>query len=702
MSTPRPLPTEIFAVIFGNLPRRDLYQCLFVSHLWHDQAEAQLYSAVTIDARETTHFQQLILTLKTRKQFLRRVEWRSHSQEDSDFEVDLLDIFLDYRPVVAGSAASVEDNVHYLPPSPVKTWRSLSCFRFPKRLWKRRTPSTLLEIQAAAPIQSDMPPTGIPGSPFLGPDRPALKHFTFTGDDPRGFLQEMVLFNLMSTTLTTLELHLVNDGQRLSYYVDLERILDTYPHLKDLCLDGPICQYEPIGRDKDSNHYYSSFASRSGPATLHRLEKFTFAPSMMSRRGTDAFTFLQRLGNLKRIRVRSGRSYSECAQGCRTWEFGQALKQHCPMVESVDIDGPAIFWIYGLPILPYDQTRHITSLADQTPAYMSLVPAELVQRMKEDRLRLQLLDQEQEELLEGKVAEPLFPQLKTLIFGQDHSLSFQDLFSLGVQAHYLTHLEINSLPTQSTEPWEVYDKDAPAAAATATMMHLTPTTNARTAILLENRRLQKRRPFTNGELIMFLQLCSGLRYLSLTGCGIPLETLVEGLITMASLSISGRTSNVRPWACEGTLETLKICIDVLPSHPAEFHASAWEHLGRFKNLRSLTVTCSSTSMKRMFLIPTLKFGVEGLFQRQEGGGMNETLEELQLMSDWWEASEGREMVLWLAKSCPRLRKLDLVYNFRFCEYGLRRMEKGGHDAFLEDEDVKQCSIRQINIQTIHN
>ncbi|KAG0380731.1 hypothetical protein BGX24_005609 [Mortierella sp. AD032] len=698
MSALRPLPTEIFAVIFGNLPRQDLYQCLFVSRLWHDQAEAHFYSAVTIDARETRHNQLLIPALRTRRHLLRRVEWRSNSQEDNSLEEDLLDILLDYRSAVSGSTAPIEDIIRYLPHLPVNKRRLFSCFLFRKGFWKKRIQSTPFENHVASPIQSDIPPKGIPSSPSPGRSCPALKHFTFTGDKSRGgLLLDSVLFNLMSTTLTTLELHLVNEGQRLPYYIDLEKILDTYPHLKDLCLDGPICQYEPIGRAKDSNHYYSTYVSRPGPATQHRLEEFTFAPSMMSRLGTDAFAFLERLGNLKKIRVRSGNSYSECVQGCRTWEFGRALKQHCPMVESVDIDGPAIFWIYNLPILPYDQTRHITSMADQTPAYMSQLPMELVQRLKEERLSLQLLDQEQEELLEGKVAEPLFPQLKTLIFGRDHSFSFQDLFSLAVQARFLTHLEINSLRTRNTEPWEVYDKDAPAATATETMTEFSATTSARTRILLEDRRLQKRRPFTNGELIMFLQLCSGLRYLSLTGCS---EILVDDLNSMATLSTSGRTSNVRSWACEDTLETLKICIDVLPSHPAEFHAVAWEYLGRFKKLRSLTVTRSATIMKCMFLMPT-QFGLEGLFQRQEGGGMSRTLEELQLMSDWWKATEGRKMVLWLAKSCPRLRKLDLVYNFRHCEDGLRRMEKGGHDAFLEDEDVKQCSIRWINIHTVH-
>ncbi|KAF9910377.1 hypothetical protein EC991_006642 [Linnemannia zychae] len=702
MSPPRPLPTEIFAVIFDNLERQDLRQCLFVSHLWHTHAESRLYSDITIDARDITRNQVLIPALKSRRHLLRRVEWLSDGQEDNVLEADLLDILLDHRTVAAAADTVAEDRTNGHNVASLQKRRSFSTFLFSMNLWKRRTWTTPPVIQDAELIQPYLSPTETTRSPSTGLNRPALKDFIFIGEDWRGLLQGSFLFNLLSTSLTTLELHLVNYGQGSLFCVELERILDTYPHLKTLCLVGSMLQYEPVGRVKDSGQLHSKYTTGPGPFVQHRLEEFTFAPSMMSRLGSEAFTFLERLENLRRIRVISERSYSDCAQGCRTWEFGRALKLHCPKLEFIDIDGPAIFWFFDLPALTHDQIRQITSLADQTPAYMLLVPEELAQTMREDRLRLQLLDQEQEELLESKSGEPLFPLLKTLILGRDHSLSLQDLFLLGGQAEFLTHLEFNAPPTQHTEPWEVYDRDAIAATATTIETHLSSATSARIRSLLENKLLQKRGPFNTRELIKFLQLCPRLRHLSLTGFDIALEVLIEGFFMMGAEVGLGGTSVIQPWACEDTLETLKISVDVLPRVHPDLDRAAWRHLGRFKKLRSLTVACTAGSRNRTFLFPTFEFGVEGLFQGGEAGkeGMSKTLEELQLMSNWWDAKEGRKMVLWLAKTCPRLKKLVLVYNFRFCEGGRRKMEEGGHDAFLEDEDVKQSSIPQIDIQTM--
>ncbi|KAF9142217.1 hypothetical protein BGX30_003148 [Mortierella sp. GBA39] len=743
---PRQIPPEIVTLIFDQLSKKDLYQCLFVSRLWHDQAQAHVYSDVTLDTTRRRHNQSLVPALKARKHLLRKVEWRS-GRLGGALEDDLLDIVLDYGPVVTAPVAAVAtpaiddvaaDNSNTDNNNTGKSGRghpsrslSRSLSRLASVFRPRSTKTTAARavtttaaidpatavtdpvttdadadtatvVIAADPTPDFSTTTGLMGP---GPNRPALQHFTFTEDFLRGTLLETVLFNLTPTTLTILEVCIKQTGPVRSYEVDMEMILDTYPCLKDLCLDGPVFRYTSMRRSEDFAVPSASFASTSVTTGAtneleivdiqHRLESFTFGPSLLSREGSNAFLFVKRLGNLKRIQVRSTTVYAECAPKSRPWDFGRALKAHCPKLESIDINGPVVFWLFDLPILPYEQLPHITAMVQQTPAYLLAVPAELAQLLKDKRLKLQLLDQEQEELLEGKTAIPFFPQLKKLVVDGDHSLSVQDLFSLGVQGRFLTHLEILLPPTRHTEPWEVYDKDDKyfdSAPTTALLSAVGP----RAIRMVELRRLQLRRSFDSRDVIQFLQLCSSLKFLSVTGCSVTFESLVDGYASPSTSATGSSTGQggvgipfIRPWACENALETLKIGLDVPQDLPKEHHAALWKYLGRFKKLRHLSLV--PTLKPRWVLIPTFDRGVEGLFPE---GGMSETLEKLELVTTWWEAVVGKEMVLWLAKSCPKLKDLNLEYHFLFSDFTTMDVR---HRAFLGDEEVKKCSIRNIDV-----
>ncbi|KAF8942296.1 hypothetical protein BGZ47_006642 [Haplosporangium gracile] len=703
MSALRQIPSKIFTLIFDHLSHDDLYQCLFVSHLWHDQAQVHVYSDVTLyTTRTQQHNQSLVSALKVRKHLLRK--GGSDALED-----DLLAIVLDYGPVItpvatvaiadvatdvatpaADSSDSQSNNNNTDKGSHPSRSLSRSFSRLASVFWSRPTRTTAAAAATAtatittiatttafatASAAADADPTSdLSIATWLigpGPNRPALQHFIFIEDYLTGTLLETVLLNLMPTALTILEICIKHAEPDQSYEVDMEKILETYLYLKDICLDGLVFRYTPMRQLEDlavsSASAFASVPVKAGcskePEVVviqqHRLEAFTFGPNLLSQEVSDAFLFVRRLENLTRIRVRSTTVYAECAPRSRPWDFGRALKEYCPKLESIDIDGPVVFWLFDLPILPYDQLLHITSMVQENPAYLSDIPAELAQLLKEKRLKLQLLGQEQRELLEGKTAVPFFPMLKKLVLGGDHSLSVQDLFSLGVQARLLTHLEIFCPLTRHTEPWEVYEKDDK-------NVDSAPTT-----------------------------LRSSLKFLSLTGCSVTFERLVEGYIAASSFSGSTsagggvRTLYIRPWACEDTLETLKVGLDVPCDLPKEHHAALWRYLSRFKKLRHLSLV--PTLKPCWVLVPTFDHGIEGLFYE---GRMNETLEKLEMVTTWWDAVVGKEMVLWLAKSCPRLKDLDFKYHFLFS--GFTTMDVR-HRAFLEDEEVKQCSIRNIGV-----
>ncbi|KAF9122027.1 hypothetical protein BG015_005665, partial [Linnemannia schmuckeri] len=628
MSAPRLIPAEVIALIFTTLAPKDLYRCMLVSRLWHEVAEARLYSNVTLNSSFQSH-DLLVQAVKTRKCLLRRVEWISNN-DHRVLTADLLDILFDYRPD-----------------------EPIDPFRF----------SNDNETKTTSPLAQLVFPHG--------PDCPALMHFSFSGGNERWQFLDSVLYSL--TTLTTLNLAFPDDGGAIErlYLVDMERILTTFPRLKELSIVG-------------WRHFYPRKAAvalegrdeTTGPRVQHCLESFTFDAALGCSQEPPQFGFFRRLGNLKKVTIMS--EYFDYENSCsrRPWALGRTLRQYCPKLESIDVKGSVEFWLFDLPILPSDQIRHITALVEETlSTNQSDFSVDLEQEMTgEDEARLikQLQEQEVGELLKGRTAEPFFPQLKTLLLGKDHWLSAQDLLSLGVQAQFLTRLEVRFPVVQSSRPWDVYERRAPAAAMRATHSSI-PTIDT----LVENRRLQKRRPFTTRDLKLFLQLCSSLRFLSLTGCSFSFEDLID-----TSTTATTGTPVIQRWACEETLETLDVIFNIPATNP-EAHRLVWKHLGRFSRLRSLTLSQS-------VLIPSFQYGVDGLLE----GQMGKSLEEIRQLPEWWKEQDRRQLMLWFARNFARLRILGMKHIDDVVD-GQRRDTLS---EFLDDEEVKQCSIRHVFIE----
>ncbi|KAF9129347.1 hypothetical protein BG015_004208 [Linnemannia schmuckeri] len=624
---PSSIPIEILALIFQHLSLQDLYICLFVSREWHDPAEAQLYSDVTLNALQKT-YKPLITALKTRRHLLRSIRWwfaKGCELLESDFQA----ILFDDHPVGINRGEYSQD------------------------------PSVQNRLQFG---------------------RPGLREFLFVGDGRSEWLLELIMSNLTTmTTLTTLTLHFAYGFGAETYIVDLNRILVTFPYLKDLSIDGWMHEYTPAA------------AKDVAPEAeiQYRLESFTFDPKLMCREGPEAFLFFKRLGNLRRIQIKSLLSPYDCFQKNRPWAFGRALKEYCPKLESIDTSGTVALWLYDLPVLWPSKIPHFISLvgeaaisAQQSDEATDGVTHELITI---EQLRRRLQEQEQKELLEAKEAVPFFPQLKRLVIGEDHTFSFQDIISLGVQAQFLTHLEVCHQPHRLNYIWDMYEKDSPTAGFTTAT-----TGNAIHDALVEARRLRKRRPFTNRDLMLFLQLCSSLQYFALTGCSITFDDLIDsdignnGSKSRTTAVVLGKTPQfIRPWACEDTLQTLKLGLEMSDAPHREQHALVWKHLGRLWRLRSLTLQESS-------LIASFPYGVEGLLEE----GMGDTLEEIRRLPKWWKEEDQREMMLWFARRCPRLMVLGLDY-LGDAGDGQR---SSGLCEFLEDEDVKQCSIYRIFVE----
>jgi hypothetical protein len=411
--------------------------------------------------------------------------------------------------------------------------------------------------------------------------------------------------------------------------------------------------------------------TQAGSGDQYRLESFTFYPSLMGRNGRDASLFFKRLGNLKRIVVLPRIWSYGVNELCRPWDLGRALKEFCPKLESIEAEGALTLWLFDLPILPHDKLAHLTALVEGH----SLQDVEGMSdaQVQENRLRQRLQDQEVGELLEGKGADPFFPQLKRLILGQKYYLSAQDLISLGVQAQFLTDLEIQISPDHY-EYWQMYDPD--------TTTSDLPSAVTNQSQIVDMRRLGTRRRFTSRDLMLFLQLCSSLVRFSMTNQSISFEDLLDD---------NNDKAVIRPWACEGTLGSLTIGFD-LPTNQPEDHRLVWNHLGRFKKLRSLTFlhTLPSSKKGRSGLIPSSGYGVGGLLA-EGGGGMSEKLEEIGCLSSWWKVNDRRQMVLWFAESFPRLRVLGLEFHQGY----VKGAKQARYTGFLKDKEVKSCSISRI-------
>ncbi|KAG0284063.1 hypothetical protein BGZ96_011560 [Linnemannia gamsii] len=628
----RPLPIEILALIFEYLPPRALYQAMLVSRLWYVEAEASLYTSITLRSPHQSN-DSLLRALKTRKRYLRRLEWSSSIGREVS-EADLLDILLDYRPgeETSGSTSS-SDNL----PS-----------------------STPVATSNAQILPSTSPPkTGYP----LGPNPPALRHLSYVGCNRSWQFFDSILYRL--TTLTSLDLCFSGSAYQVRdmYVFKMDKVLTAFPHLKHLGITGTMFEYVPTTARLDegynpildANKVEAGAATGHGVLDHHRLESFTLNPVLMRRSAVDLFMCFRRLGSLTKISIVS-------------------------KISCFNNDGGDHVLVFDLAIVPPDKDHHLTALVSD----VSL--GEMPDLLTKKRLRRRLQDNEVDELLEGRNASPFFPQLRKLTLQQGHSLSAQDLISLG----------------------EIYDKDAAVSATTQQ-------SSTWSDVLVEHQRLRKRRQIENRDVMLFLQVCSSLRHFALTKFCIPFEHLLVADEDMSKQVSSGvnddqgksgtgntetsshddkTTPAIQPWACEKTLESLTIGFDIATNRP-EDHRLVWTHLGRFKKLRSLTFVRyhSFNSYHRSSLIPSLAFGVEGLLAARGGGGgeMSETLAEIRSLPSWW-AEEGlREMVLWFAKSFPKLSVLGLMYHWQYVE-GTQGVV---YARFLEDEDVKRCPIGHV-------
>ncbi|KAK3834687.1 MAG: hypothetical protein JOS17DRAFT_737442 [Linnemannia elongata] len=662
------LPPETLHLIFSHLSPRDLVQCARVSRHWNGVAEAQLYGNITFSRRGFSGH-KLFLALKTRKHLLRRFDVRPCEQFKIP-ESELLDIFLDYRPE--------DDNKRDLSPGD-------SCpYQHPKPIF----------FSDDSKIRPALPKT------LLGPNRPSLTHFSIVGHFESSWLLDSIIFNLATSTLTSIKIQFYFGPNIKIYTVDLERILETFPHLKDLWIAGYKHQYKPAGEIEDTATSAPKIAtadSTSGSGKQYRLESFTFEPTtLLGRRGLDAFMFIRQLGNLKRIGVNALMPYCSRRQTGRPWELGRAFRKYCPKLVSIDIDGPVPLWFFDLPILPYDKIRHITRIANEgLPIYALEHLGGMAQEVNWAYKMLRLQEQELEELTEGRSAKPYFPHLKTLILRGKHTMSAQDLVLLGVHGTFLTRLEIMHWPVPDNFILDMYDTGAAAAAAAESTK---PPPLSAMSMVVEARRLSKRTVLTHLHLLLFLQRRSSLRHFAISGHNIPFKDLIDKPLVPripghfinddydeAAEAVAKEKEEaliILPWACEERLETLKFGFQVSVSDPQE-HELVWKHLGRFRKLCSLHLDQSN-------LFASFSYGIEGLLE----GGMSETLEEIRSLPGWWKTKDCRQLVLWFSRSFPKLRVLGLAYD----KWHVDGKRGKSYCAFLEDEVVKKCSIRRVFIE----
>ncbi|KAF9903495.1 hypothetical protein EC991_003778 [Linnemannia zychae] len=665
---PMSLPAEILAIVFCYLTRKELHHCLFVSQLWHSEAEARLYKNITLNPLYERH-DSLIPALMTRKSLIRRVQWNEVNQRTP--AADLYNILLGYRPddiiTINNNGGLDHPTMRQLVPPPHRP--GPPSIAPPPRNGKMSAPNHAMKAYG-----------------HNHHNTPTLTQLSYVGDLYSLKVLESVIFH--ATNLTVLELNFLYTslGSVGAFIVDVEKILATLPLLKELSVSGPKHVYPAMATPSkdEGGDYLASLELMSGitalttnsttRAPLYRLELFTFDRPLMRRQGPGAFLFFSRLGNLTRIVVRSPLSSSQDIQDCRPWDVGRALRDHCPKIESIEMEGIIPLWLFDLPARISD-----SSVLSGKNSYLQVIT--------------QLMEKDRRELLEGRTAaEPFFPQLKSLVARPGHTLSAQDLILLGVQAQFLTHVEIY-VPHSMPRVWKLYDKEAVAASANA---------NAAANIsvpdedsYMEDRRLGRRGPICGRDVALFLRHCSSLRCFRLSGAYfVYYQDLTDTLETFTTVRtfhnsitrtkrMTKATPIIQPWACERTLETLKIRLITARDRPEE-HALIWKHLGRLKKLRSLTLIPMTYSLKQSSPISSPDLVVEGLVE----GGMKDRLEEIHLGA-WWEVKDRRGMVLWFAKAFPRLKVLGLGYRADYVKGETGKM----HTAFLQDEAVKRLIPR---------
>jgi hypothetical protein len=173
-----------------------------------------------------------------------------------------------------------------------------------------------------------------------------------------------------------------------------------------------------------------------------------------------------------------------------------------------------------------------------------------------------------------------------LVLGHDHPLAVQEVIFLGVQAPFLTRVNIYLRPVEYNYIWDTYNTDAAATTTAATTTAATATATAATAedksmaiaiaatirsdAVVENQRLRKCRQAGSKDILLFLQHCSSLSSFSLTGYCTTSQDLIEG-------GGDGDGDNkgdekgeerllIEPWPCKDIHETLTIGINMSTKH----------------------------------------------------------------------------------------------------------------------------------------
>ncbi|KAF9921567.1 hypothetical protein FBU30_008371 [Linnemannia zychae] len=287
----------------------------------------------------------------------------------------------------------------------------------------------------------------------LGYNQTNIKQFAYIGDNRTPWLLESVLKELGN--LTKLELKVTyNPNSILGFKVDIDKFLDTFQHLTELSLRGRLtCTSGHETMKKTHGNEVDVIAQA-------QLKSFTFEPQLIHHaEGLNAFSFFRRLGNLRKITIKNSLNF-RLILGTRPWDFGRALSQNCPKLESIETGGPVFLLFFDLPILSHDRIRGFIPLIKkcQSLRYRPSVTAEDATRNRECYLKRLLETQERDELLyEHNTLISFFPHLKELRLGQDHSLSGQDLILLGVKAPFLTHLVIET-SLDRANVWDIYER----------------------------------------------------------------------------------------------------------------------------------------------------------------------------------------------------------------------------------------------------
>ncbi|KAG0374766.1 hypothetical protein BGX24_009992 [Mortierella sp. AD032] len=524
----------------------------------------------------------------------------------------------------------------------------------------------------------------------LGPNRPALRRFEFEGVMGSIWLLETTIYNLPLLTTLVLDIAPYQYLETREICIDVDRILDAIPQLKHLDLRGEGHRY--VDNDSSpSTTTTTTFCTRDvyepkKEVRNHPLESLTCSPLMMLRPTPKILATFRRLGNLKNVNIHSYAQYvGPFTQRAQPGEFGQILQQYCPKIESIETNAYAVLWLFRLPQFSsaYEATLFSTN-AGAAPEDLS--------DAENERLRMELQEQETMDILTLREETPFFPRLRSFTSVRRYAMGAQDILALAAHSsQFLTHLKLSDLDMRSNvydlyqDPSSPQSSSSTTAAAAEGIDQITiypsePMSQA------GKKRLRLRRPANSLDYEMVLETCTSLKVVSLPG--IEFRHLIETTTCYTSddtrVMAGEDTRTTRRWACEETLESLTVGFVLSTSHRSD-HRLIWRHLGRLRKLQSLELTRST-------LIPSLDFGIDELvgvvlqgddgatavaeapaagegeetqYPRQQQNRLreqNKALQKIHSLGTQWGVDD-RKTVEWFAKSFPNLSILGLGFRW---------------------------------------